>query len=87
VNQQRDLDKVLLGLVRIAALQENEDRALEYIQMMTYTKVMRIAVKLCENLNAKQIASRILAYVQEREQQDIYNEKKTPQIVEKKQTI
>lgn len=36
--------------------------------MMTYTKVMRIAVKLCESLNAREIASRISSYVVEREQ-------------------
>ena len=52
--------------------------------MMTYTKVMRIAVKLCENLNARDIANKISSYVVEREQQDAYNERRTPQTIEKK---
>lgn len=83
--RQKDQDKLLLGLVRLAALHDDEHRALHYLHLMTYTKVMRLAVRLCEGLNQRHIAASIAAYVTQREQQELYNEKKTPQtkIVEK----
>jgi len=63
LNQQKEIDKLLLGAVRTAAMHDQELKVMEYVKAMNFTKTMRVAVKLCEELNAKELAFKVNAYI------------------------
>lgn len=70
-NKKKEIDKLLLNSIRILIVNEEYEKVFSYIDQLYFTQSLKICIKLCESLNAMELAMKVGKYLQDKEQKEI----------------
>lgn len=71
VQRKKDLDKHTIAAIRLAIVNDEEDKVFTYIEQLHFTASIKIVVKLANELRRDILARRISQYVDEKSERDL----------------
>jgi hypothetical protein len=69
-NKKKDIDKLLLNAIRLLITNDEQDKVYSLIDQLYFSQSLKICIKLCEQLNAMELALKVGRYLQDKEQQE-----------------
>lgn len=70
-NKKKEMDKLIINAIRLSIIAEEYEKVFSYMDMLHFAQSLKVCVKLSEQLNAHDLASRISKFVQDKEQKDL----------------
>lgn len=71
IQKKKDLDKQTIGAIRLAIINDEEDKVFTYIEQLHFTASIKIVVKLANEMKRDILARRISMYVDEKSERDV----------------
>lgn len=71
LEKKKDLDKKIIGTIRLAIINDDQDRIFSYLEMLNFPASMKIVVKMCNQLNANLLAQKINKFISEKGDREV----------------
>lgn len=71
-DKKRELDKVVLQLIRLAIINDEHEKVFQYLDLINFTQSLKLVIRLCNSLKADQLAQRVNMFISEKETREVH---------------
>jgi hypothetical protein len=71
IEKKKSMDKSLIETIRLAILNDEQDKIFTYLELLNFTASIKIIVKLCNQLNQNMLAQKVSQFIEEKAEKEV----------------
>ena len=73
VAKKKELDKLVLNAIRLAIVNDEQEKVFTYLELLHFTQSLKLCIKLCNNLKADRLAQRVSMFISDKETREMHD--------------